>query len=60
MTPYEALLAGQREAVMELAMGRPAADATTPLISPEAGARMLATLGDVPRRPYDLQALRHA
>jgi hypothetical protein len=53
MTPYEALLAGQREAVIELAMGRPAADATTPLISPRAGARMLATLGGVvPRPPY--------
>jgi hypothetical protein len=50
MTPHETLLAGQREAVMELAMGRPGADVTTPLISQEAGVRMLATLGDVPGR----------
>jgi hypothetical protein len=53
MTPYEALLAGQREAVLELAMGRPGADMTIPLISSEQGARMLAALGEV-RPPYEL------
>jgi hypothetical protein len=53
LTPYEALLAGEREAVIELAMGRPGADTTTPLISPDAGARLLAALGGV-RPPYDL------
>jgi hypothetical protein len=53
LTPYEALVAGEREAVIELAMGRPGADTTTPLISPDAGARMLAALSDV-RPPYDL------
>jgi hypothetical protein len=53
MTPYEALLAGEREAVLELAMGRPGADATTVLISCEDGARMRAALGDRARPPYD-------
>jgi hypothetical protein len=53
MTPYEALLAGEREAVTEVAQGRPGADTATPLISADAGARMLAALGDV-RPPYDL------
>jgi hypothetical protein len=53
LTPYEALLAGEREAVIELAMGRPGADTTAPLISADAGARMLAALGEV-RPPYDL------
>jgi hypothetical protein len=53
MTPYEALLAGEREAVLELAMGRPGADATVQLISSEEGARMRAALGEV-RPPYEL------
>lgn len=53
MTPYEALLAGEREAVLELAVGRPGADATIPLISSEEGARMRAALGEV-RPPYEL------
>ena len=48
MTPYEALLAGERDAVLELAMGRPGADLTIPLISSEEGARMRAALGAVP------------
>ena len=52
MTPYEALLAGEREAVLELAMGRPGADPTIPLISSEEGARMRAALGAV-RPPYE-------
>jgi hypothetical protein len=52
MTPHEALLAGEREAVMELAMGRPGDDTTAPLISPDTGTQMLAALGDVPRPPY--------
>jgi hypothetical protein len=42
MTPYEALLAGEREAVLEPAMGRPGADGTTRLVSCEDGARMRA------------------
>jgi hypothetical protein len=54
MTPYEALLAGEREAVLELAVGRPGADTTTALISCEEGARMRAALGDRARPPYDL------
>jgi hypothetical protein len=54
MTPYEAFLAGEREAVLELAMGRPGADTAVPLISPEAGARMRAALGEVSRPPYEL------
>jgi hypothetical protein len=54
MTPYEALLAGEREAVLELAMGRPGADTTRALISHEEGARMRAALGDRTRPPYDL------
>jgi hypothetical protein len=53
MTPYEALLAGEREAVLELAMGRPGADATIQLISSEEGARLRAALGEV-RPPYEL------
>jgi hypothetical protein len=53
MTPYEALLAGEREAVIELAMGRPGTDTTTVLISCEDGARMRAALGDRARPPYD-------
>jgi hypothetical protein len=53
MTPYEALLAGEREAVLELAMRRPGADATIHLISSEEGARMRAALGEV-RPPYEL------
>jgi hypothetical protein len=52
LTPYEALLAGEREAVIELAMGRPGVDTTTPLISADAGARLRAALGAV-RPPYD-------
>jgi hypothetical protein len=52
LTPYEALLAGEREAVIELAMGRPGADTAAPLISPAAGARVRAALGAV-RPPYD-------
>ena len=54
MTPYEALLAGKREAVMELAMGRPGADTTVALISDDEGARLRAALGDDARPPYDL------
>ena len=53
MSPFEALLAGEREAVLELAMGRPGADATIQLISSEEGARMRAALGEV-RPPYEL------
>ena len=53
MTPYEALLAGEREAVLELAMGRPGADTTIRLISSEEGERMRAALGPV-RPPYEL------
>jgi hypothetical protein len=52
MTPYEALLAGEREAVLELAMGRPGADLAIPLISSEEGARMRVALGAV-RPPYE-------
>jgi hypothetical protein len=48
------LLAGEREAVLELAMGRPGADTTRALISHEEGARMRAALGDRTRPPYDL------
>jgi hypothetical protein len=33
LTPLEALWAGEREAVMELALGRPGADWSVPLIS---------------------------
>jgi hypothetical protein len=36
-TPYEALLAGRREAVLELAMGRPGADRSIALISSDEG-----------------------
>ena len=53
MTPYEALLAGEREAVLELAVGRPGADPTVLLISDEEGVRMRAALGPV-RPPYEL------
>ena len=53
MTPYEALLAGERAAVLELAMGRPNADTTFRLISTEEGERMRAALGPV-RPPYEL------
>src|SRR5918992_1141429 len=53
MTPYEALLAGERAAVLELAMGRPNADTTIRLISTEEGERMRAALGPV-RPPYEL------
>ena len=54
MTPYEALLSGEREAVIELAMGRPGADTTTALISREEAERMLAALGDIGLPPYDV------
>lgn len=54
MTPYEALLAGEREAVLELALGRPGDNTTTPLISCAEGARMRAALGDRTRPPYEL------
>jgi hypothetical protein len=53
MTPYEALLAGEREAILELALGSPGADPTTQLISSEEGARLRAALGEV-RPPYEL------
>jgi hypothetical protein len=53
MTPYEALLAGAREAVLELAMGAPGADATIHLISSEEGAHLRAALREV-RPPYEL------
>jgi hypothetical protein len=53
MTPYEALLAGEREAVLELATRRPGVDATIRLISTEEGDRMRAALGPV-RPPYEL------
>jgi len=33
LTPLEALSAGEREAVIELALGRPGADSSVPLIS---------------------------
>jgi hypothetical protein len=52
LTPYEALLAGRREAVLELALGRPGADTALPLISAEKATRMRAALGDV-RPPYE-------
>jgi hypothetical protein len=52
MTPYEALLAGKREEVLELAAGRPGADTRVQLISAEDGARMREALGDV-QPPYE-------
>jgi hypothetical protein len=52
MTPYEALVAGEREAVLELAMGRPVADPTIQLISSEEGARLRAAIGAV-RPPFE-------
>jgi len=54
MTPYEALLAGKREAVLELALGRPGDNATTALVSYAEGARLRAALGDRTRPPYEL------
>jgi hypothetical protein len=53
MTPYEALLAREREAVLDLALGSPGAHPTTQLITSEEGARMRAALGEV-RPPYEL------
>jgi hypothetical protein len=48
MTPYEALAAGRREAVIEIALGRPGADREIALISREEADQLLAQLGPLP------------
>jgi hypothetical protein len=50
-TPYEALLAGRREAVLELAIGRPGADLSTALISSDEGREIRRRHGHL-RPPY--------
>jgi hypothetical protein len=44
LTPLEALRAGEREAVIELAIGRPGADWRVPLISDQRAADILASI----------------
>ena len=52
LTPLEALRAGEREAVIELAMGRPGADWSVPLISDARAAEIFAAFErDLRRRP---------
>jgi hypothetical protein len=52
-TPYEALLANRREAVLELAMGRPGADRSIALISSEEGRDIRERHRDL-HPPYEL------
>ena len=52
-TPYEAWLAGRREAVLELAMGRPGADRSIALISSHEGSEISRRHGHV-KPPYEL------
>lgn len=51
--PYEALQAGKREEVLELAMGRPGADRSVVLISPAEGRRIRELYGHL-SPPYEL------